>query len=508
MNPPDSLPFSALSARTLKELRALYRISMAVGASLDLAEAVGPVLRILAEELGMERGTLALLDPDTGELAIEVAHGLTPAEVRRGRYRVGEGVVGRVLERGEPMVIPSIGNEPLFLDRTGSRRGIDRSRVAFLCVPIKVGGDTVGVLSADRLPAAGEDLDDDLRVLTIVAGLVAQAVRIQRMVRGVKAALAEENQRLRHALEAQYGMANFIGTSPARRAVAEQVRLAARTRTPVLITGERGTGKSFVARTIHLASDRSSFPFSAVVCSAGSDEALELVLFGPEGVLRGGVAGTVFLDDVDALGPRLQQELLTAIQAGGRGGGVRVVAASRRELAERVRRGAFLPELYRRLGSVPIHLPPLRQMREDLPAFVRMFLRRLGGEGVSLPPEVEDLLRRYPWPGNLSELEAVLAEALERCPGDRIRPRDLPERIRGGGSADPAEVEAVLGRWADQLLENPPPEGVYRAVLDRVDRVLVRRALARAGGVRLQAARLLGINRNTLYAKLDRMEDA
>ncbi len=511
MTPPTSPPIPHLpTAKAVQELRALYRISQTVGASLDLTTAVAPVLQILAEELGMQRGTLALLNPDTGELAIEVAHGLTPAERRRGRYRVGEGVMGRVLERGEPMVIPSIGNEPLFLDRTGARRALDRSRVAFLCVPVKVGGETVGVLSADRLPEAGEDLEDDLRVLTIVAGLVAQAVHVQQMVRREKEALLRENRRLREALDERFGLESLAGESPARRAVAEQVRLAARTRAPVLITGERGTGRSFVARAIHAASDRRWAPFVEVTCGSGSAEALEETLFGPEGAATEARGGTLFLDGVERLGPGVQEGLLRFLQGSrpGKGStGVRVVAAGSSDLPDRVRDGRFRADLYRRLGGVPVHLPPLRQAREDVPAFVRAFLNRHAPRDMRVAPEAEDLLARYPWPGNLSELESVIRHALDRADAGVIRPEHLPARVRGEVPADIQGVEEVLARWADRLLERRPPGGVYRAVLDRLDRVLVRRALARSGGVKLEAARLLGINRNTLYAKLERMDD-
>ena len=511
MSPSTPPPIPHLpTAKAVQELRALYRISQTVGASLDLTTAVAPVLRILAEELGMQRGTLALLNPDTGELAIEVAHGLTPAERRRGRYRVGEGVMGRVLERGEPMVIPSIGSEPLFLDRTGARRSLDRSRVAFLCVPVKVGGETVGVLSADRLPEAGEDLEDDLRVLTIVAGLVAQAVHVQQMVRREKEALLKENRRLREALDERFGLESLAGESPARRAVAEQVRLAARTRVPVLITGERGTGRSFVARAIHVASDRRWGPFVEVTCGAGSPEALEETLFGPDGAVAAAREGTLFLDGVELLAPGAQERLLGFLQGsrtGSRPSGVRVVAAGSSDLPERVRHGRFRADLYRRLGGIPVHLPPLRQSREDVPAFVQAFLRRHAPREMRFSAEAEALLMRYPWPGNLPELEGVVRHAADRAEGGLIRPEHLPARVRTDVPADLQGVEEVLARWADRLLERRPPEGVYRAAIDRLDRVLVRRALARSGGVKLEAARLLGINRNTLYSKLERMDE-
>ncbi len=498
--------------RSLLEVSALYRVSQAVSSSLDLGYVVDRVLAILAEDLGMQRGTLAVLDPDTGDLAIEAAHGLTAEERRRGRYRVGEGITGRVLERGEPMAVPSIGNEPLFLDRTGARRELDRARVAFLCVPVKVGGRAVGVLSADRLPAVGEDLEEDLRVLEIVAGLVAQAVQLRQMVAGEKAGLVRENRRLREAIDGRHRLGQLVGSSPAIRAVFDQVSLASRSPAPVLLTGEPGTGKEFVARTIHGNSDRWRGPFVRVACGAAPPPALEADLFGPPGGGRlaevGG--GTLFLDGVEALSGELQGRVLAEVL--GRSD-VRVIAAAAVDLTVRVKDGAFLPELHRRLGAVPIHLPPLRARREDIPALAREFLDRCRAAGAGLAqsfaPDALARLLDHPWPGNVRQLEAVVWAAARAAGGKVLGARDLDGPLR---AADPGEgpdpLDAAVADLADRLLEDPPPAGVYRTVIDRVDRVLLRRALRATGGVRVRAARLLGINRNTLYAKLDRLEDA
>ncbi len=495
------LPETRSQPRTVKELRALYRVSQAVGASLNLTEAVEPVLRILAEELGMQRGTLALAEPDSGELVIEVAHGLTPAEIRRGRYRVGEGVMGRVLERGEPMVIPSIGAEPLFLDRTGARAGLDRSRVAFLCVPVKLGGETVGVLSADRLPAAGDELEDDLRVLEVVAALLAQAVRVQRMLRVDRRALEEENRRLREAFQERYGPGAWVGESPARRAVWDQVRLAARTRAPVLITGEAGTGRGFVARAIHAAS-AGERPFVEVGCGGRDPTELEAALFGPGGAVERARGGTLYLKDVEHLPPDLQGVALAVLKAGGRAG-PRFVASAGPGLAEAVRQGRFRSDLYRRLSGVPVHVPSLAEARADVVPLARVFLARAAGPGARFLPEAEAALRERPWPGNLAELEAAVRAAAARAGGGDVAAEHLLSQPGRGES--PVTPEAVIARWVDELLDRPPPGGVYRALVDRLDRIAVARALERAGGVRIRAAELLGINRNTLYAKLERM---
>jgi len=518
-------------SNALRELRALYRVSQAVSASLDLERVVAQVLSILTEDLAMQRGTLALLDPETGELAIEVAHGLSPAEKERGRYRAGEGVVGRVLETGEPMVVPNIGAEPLFLDRTGARRDLDRSHVAFLCVPVKIGSRTVGGMSADRLSEKDRDLDEDLRLLTIVAGVVAQAVRVQEMVRREKATLADENRRLRRALDGAYRLDNMVGASARMLAVYEQVHLVAKSRATVLITGESGTGKELVAKAIHFNSDRARRPFIRLSCASLPETLLESELFGHErGAFTGAVArkpgrfeladgGTIFLDEVGEIPLGLQVKLLRVLQEreferlGGRttlSVDVRVIAATNRDLAKEVREGRFREDLYYRLNVVPIHLPPLRERPEDVPLLAHHFLTRFSDENrkhfEGFSPDAMELLTRHPWPGNVRELENAVERVVVLARGPLIRPTDLPSGLakRSQLPVGAGELEAAVAGAAEGLFEAPPAEGVYRAIIERVERVLLDQALSRSDGVRLQAARLLGINRNTLHAKLER----
>lgn len=508
----------------LRELKALYRVSQAVSASLDLGEVMGAVLAILAEELGMQRGTLAAVDPETGELVIEVAHGLTEVEVRRGRYKVGEGIMGRVLETGEPIAVPSIGDEPLFLNRTGARRDLDRYRVAFLCVPVKVRGETVGVLSADRLSEEGLDLEEDLRLLTTVAGVVSQAVRIQLQLRREKAALAAENRHLRRALEGAYRLENLVGTSPGMVAVYEQVKLVARGRTPVLITGERGAGKETVAKAIHFNSDRAQGPFVRLACAGAPEAILAAELFGDgaSGRVEQAEGGTLFLDDVAALPPAVQEALLRLVQdrefrpgSGGplRRADVRLVAATADDLAAEVRAGRFRDDLFRRLHGVPIHLPPLRDRKGDVALLAHHFLQRFardaGKELRGFAPEAVAALSAHSWPGNVQELEGAVARGVAVARGDLVELEDLPPWVLGPAhrpSGNGGDLEAAVVQVAGRFFDRPPAEGVHRAVLDRVERVLIDQAMARCGGVRLQAARLLGINRNTLYARLERME--
>jgi Nif-specific regulatory protein len=518
-------------SQSLREVSALYEVSQAVSSTLDMKEVVERILAILAERLGMQRGTLALLDPETAELAIEVAHGLSETEKRRGRYKVGEGVMGRVLETGEPMIIPNIGQEPLFLNRTRSRGDLRRSHVGFICVPVKLGSQTVGVLSADRLFGERDDFDEDLRVLTIVAGLVAQAVRVREMIRRQKETLVNENRQLRRALQGSR-LENMVGTSSAMAAVYEQVHLVARSRATVLITGESGTGKELVAQAIHDHSDRAERPFIRVSCASLPETLLESELFGHEkGAFTGAITrkegrfeladkGTLFLDEIGEVPLGVQVKLLRVLQEREfeRLGGkqtlkvdVRVLAATNRDLAREVREGRFREDLYYRLNVVPIHLPPLRERKEDVPLLAHHFLAKYSKENAKelrgFTPEAMARLTAFDWPGNVRELENAVERMVVMARGDVIELSDLPP---GSSSAARQAVEgfatldAAVAHAAEAYFSSPPPEGVYRAVLDRVERILVKEALERTGQVRLKAAQLLGINRNTLQAKTER----
>ena len=520
-------------SQIVRELSALYEVSQAVSSTLDLQVVVEQILTVLADRLGMQRGTLALLEPETGDLAIEVAHGLTEAEKRRGRYKVGEGVMGRVLETGEPLIIPNIGVEPLFLNRTRSRGDIRRSQIAFICVPVKLGNDTVGVLSADRLFDEGVDFQEDLRLLTIVAGIVAQAVRIREMIRREKATLAGENWELRRALQGAYRLENMVGTSRAMLAVYEQVHLVAKSRATVLLTGESGTGKELVSKAIHVNSERAQGPFIRLSCASLPGTLLESELFGHEkGAFTGAVArkegrfeladgGTIFLDEVGDIPLGLQVKLLRVLQEREfeRLGGkttlkvdVRVIAATNRDLSREVKEGKFREDLYYRLNVVPIHLPPLRERREDVALlahhFLSNFAKENGKEIHGFSPDAMATLTRYDWPGNVRELENAVERMVVMARGDQIQVSDLPPELFGGaplGGNDGAQIEDAVRRLALDLFARPPSDGVYRAVLDRVEAILLREALDWSGKVRLQAAQLLGINRNTLHAKIERL---
>ncbi len=165
----------------IQELSVLYEISLQMSTPLPLEDRMRKVLDVLHEKMGMHRGTLTLLDADGESLTIEIAQGLDDQAKKKGRYKVGEGITGKVVEAGEPIAVPNIGEEPLFLNRTGARKDFRRNRIAFICVPIKIDQETIGALSVDRLFEGNVSLDEDLRLLTIISSILAQTVASYRL---------------------------------------------------------------------------------------------------------------------------------------------------------------------------------------------------------------------------------------------------------------------------------------------------------------------------------------
>jgi two-component system response regulator PilR (NtrC family) len=321
-------------------------------------------------------------------------------------------------------------------------------------------------------------------------------------------ALLAENRVLRHQVGGP-GPDQLIGHAPAIEEVRKLVEKVAPARTTVLITGESGTGKEVVARAIHARSGRRETPFVAINCGAIPEGLIESELFGHEkgsftgaseqrsGLFEVAGAGTLFLDEVGDLPLPVQVKLLRALQerkirrvGGSRDIAVaaRIVAATNRDLGEEVKAGRFREDLYYRLNVIQLKLPPLRERREDLPEFCRHFVERfaadLGRAPPGLPPETLALLQAWPWPGNLRELANVLERAVTLCDGGQLEPELLPASMRGGAAGP---------RVADAPGELPPEGLDLQAHLDAIERRVLEQALARAGGVKTEAARLLSM---------------
>ncbi|HMB54600.1 MAG TPA: sigma-54 dependent transcriptional regulator [Thermoanaerobaculia bacterium] len=321
-----------------------------------------------------------------------------------------------------------------------------------------------------------------------------------------QAELKDENVYLRRELEQRYTFGNIIGKSPKMQAVFTLVDRVARTSSTVLIHGESGTGKELVARAIHFASPRSSERFLSINCGAMPENLLESELFGHvRGAFTGAVkekrglfqeahGGTLFLDEIGDMTTPMQVKLLRTLQekvvrkVGGTGEetvDARIIAATNRDLEAMVEEGAFREDLFYRINVIPVHLPPLRDRREDVPLLVDFFLDKYSAEmGIEAKGMSVDAMRRleaYDWPGNVRELENVVERALALSTDEVLREDDLPEQVRRGRRGEPGDVEL-------------PTDGLdLEEYLETVRASLMRQALERSDGVQTRAAEILGM---------------
>jgi len=325
--------------------------------------------------------------------------------------------------------------------------------------------------------------------------------------------LAAEVERLRSEINAEYDVQGIVASDAGMLAVLETVSKVAPTLATVMIYGESGTGKELIARAVHNLSERENKPFVSVSAGALPETLLESELFGYEkGAFTGAVnakpgrfelanGGTLFLDEIGDISPATQVKLLRVLQERRfeRLGGtrsievdVRVVAATNRDLQQLIADGDFREDLFYRLNVVPISLPPLRQRTGDVPLLVAHFLEKFNAGAKRINPPAMEALVRYPWPGNIRELENTIERIVILSHGDEIGVADLPAEVRAGVSPSDRPATGFM----------LPDDGVD---LEEVELDLVRQALDRTGASVPKAAKLLGLTAKTLEARMQRL---
>jgi len=469
-----------LLKRKIKELTALYEISQTLSMSLDIEKSIYGVLEKLDDLLGMKRCTITLLNPRTGELLIEAAYGLTEAEKKRGKYKIGEGITGRVVQSGSAAVVPKIGEDPLFLNKTRSRKDLDKKDISFICVPIKIGKEIIGALSADKVFDPQIPLEEDVRFLSIAASIIGQSVKMQQLIQAEKDKLIEENKTLRQELTEKYSFKNIVGKSNRMKEVYEMIARVAKSDATVLVRGESGTGKELVAHAIHYNSLRTKRSFVKVNMAALPENLVESELFGYErGAFTGAFdrkigrfemaeGGTLFLDEIGDLSPATQVKLLRVIQEREfeRLGGtetikcnVRLIAATSTNLEESVKKGKFREDLYYRLNVFPIYLPPLRERKDDILLIAEHFLAKYSSANHKTIKRIStpaiDALMSYHWPGNVRELENTIERAVLMCEGEVIFAHNLPPTLQTPQSSKTQigdSLETLVGNFEKDLI--------------------------------------------------------
>ena len=447
--------------KTIEEVTLLYEISETLNEHLELKKALYKVMDILASSLNMVRGTVTILNPVRNEINIEVAHGISRSAMERVKYKLGEGITGRVIQTGKPVSIPKISEEPHFLNRTATRKAKLDDELSFICVPLKKGNQVIGALSVDRPYEEEFPLQQGEKLLAVIATMIARHAINLENIRLEKEQLRKENARLRTELENKYRFTNIVGNSNKMREVFQMISQVSRSNATVLIRGESGTGKELVANSIHYNSHRAKSPFVKVNCAALPSNLIESELFGHEkGSFTGAInkklgkfeladKGTLFLDEIGSIGLDVQVRLLRVLQEREfeRVGGhktikadVRIITATNKNLEEAVEEESFRGDLYYRLNVFPIYLPPLRERKTDILLLADHFLEKYSKENgkdirrFSTP--AIDMLMAYHWPGNVRELENCIERAVLLCEEGVIHSYHLPPTLQTGAESD------------------------------------------------------------------------
>ena len=514
MNP--AFPGNEANKTQAIELSALYSIIELIGNAADLDITLTRILEVLNDTLKMQRATLLIFDKHSQKLSIKASCGLSAEEEMRGVYRPDEGICGQIFQTRSPFVVPDINSEPLFLNRTGARTKVSRSKVSFLGVPVMVQGNPEGVLTVDRLFGDEVSYEEDIRFLSILATLIAQFMTLHREIEKKEAKLIQENKSLKAKLHNIHGGHFIIGHSKPMQEVFSIIDKIAPSRATALLLGESGTGKELVARAIHEGGPRKKQPFIKINCAALPETLLESELFGHErgaftsahasrpGRFELADGGTIFLDEIGEMPLSLQAKMLRVLQEKQfeRIGGsntytvdVRIIAATNVSLEEAVNRGTFRADLYYRLNVVPILLPPLRERKEDIPLLFNHFLNKSNDRNnrfIKLTSELLDFLISYNWPGNVREMQNMVERMVILAEDDHLTLDDVPSNLLS--LSQPVD----FFKKQPAQIQEPHPLKTQPRELQEVEKEQIEAALRRNGWVQVRAAKELGLTQRQI----------
>jgi Nif-specific regulatory protein len=500
----------------IEKYASLLEISRRINSEKNFDELLNVIASEAAKLLDAERATIFLLDKDKGELWAKIAIGVSETI----RFDARLGIAGAVLISGKKLTVEDAYKSPLFYPSVDSHTGF-HTRNALSVPLVNFRREIIGVFQIlnkrdGRFTAEDEQFVEALAAQAAIALENAQALtRLENR----QQELIQENQNLRSQVEERYTTKSILGTTGKISDIRALIERTAESNVSVLITGENGTGKELSARAIHYVSPRKKGPFVAVNCAALPETLVESELFGIEKGVASGVekrigriesanGGTLFLDEIGDLSLAAQAKLLRVLQerevewVGGRKPvpvDVRLVAATNKDLREEITKGHFRQDLFFRLNVIHIHMPPLREIRADLPLIATFFLRKyskeMGRSIETLSPEAMRALTAYDWPGNVRELENEVKRAVVLSAGNRIELNDLSESIRQERliTADPTPGK--------------PLDGKQLSIKNRVTTLeiqMIREAMTQSGGDKRRAAKLLGLSHQGLLNKLKR----
>jgi len=460
-----------------RELDVLLELSFLLSnKEIDLDE----VIRILAEHLNAERILLTLLNRETQSIYIEGAFGIDKQDKNKTIYHVGEGIIGRVIQTGETILIPKIAESTEFLNLTHAPTRINEMDVSFICTPIRYKDENIGTLSFHKIYERVVSFDYDVRLLKIVGSMIGRTMRRRQEYAEEMEQLRIENTSLKGELRNRINPDYIKGNSSKMNEVFSLIESVATTDATVLIRGESGVGKELVADALHYNSNRKNKPFIKVNCAALPESLIESELFGHEkgsftgasvqriGRFEAANGGTIFLDEFGDIPASTQVKLLRVLQEREieRIGStisikvdVRIICATNRNLEELMEKGEFREDLYYRINVFPIYIPPLRERINDIPVLANFFIdkynKRHGKEIKRITTMAIDTLMVYHWPGNIRELENCIERACILSSDHVIRTSDLPPTLQTASTTETTQsgtLEIILGKMEKQII--------------------------------------------------------
>lgn len=483
--------------RNPEVLQSLYKASEIINSTLHYSELIEKIMDTVINTVNAERGFLMLRDEKTGEMKVEVARNLNKENIL-GSKEISMTSVYTALEKGEPVLTSDAKTDPRLKE---SKSIVMYNLLSIMSVPIKRKDNVIGVIYVDSQTNKNVFDDDSLAFMSAFSNLAAIGIENAKLTN----ALEIENMALRREMTSMYNFEHIIGTSKQIRKVLEIVKKVINTDVPILIEGESGTGKGLIARAIHFNSSRKDNKFISQYCGALPETLLESELFGyKKGAFTGAVGnkmglfeaadgGTFFLDEVGDLSLTIQTKLLRVLQehkirrvgdTEDRNVDVRIISATNKILEDEVKTGKFREDLYYRLKVVRIHIPPLRDRKEDIPVLIKFLINNpdintRGIKGVS--DDALNSMMDYNWPGNIRELENVIQHAIVMSNGNLVRTEDLPTEV--------TKQKVISRHYMSKSLKD-------------IEREHIINVLRENNYSRKKTANILGISLRTLQYKL------
>jgi Nif-specific regulatory protein len=460
-----------------KELDFLLELSSLLSnKDINLDEVIG----LLAEHLTAERIILTILNRESSHIIIEGSYGISESERKKAVYQIGQGIIGRVIQDGETIMIPKIAKSDEFLNLTHAPTAIDGVDVSFICTPIRYKDQNIGTLSFHKVYKGVVSFDYDVRLLKIVGSMIGRTMRRRQEYAEEMEQLRNENNSLRGELRNRIMPDKIKGNSSKMNEVFSLIESVATTDATVMIRGESGVGKELVADAIHYNSLRKGKPFIKVNCAALPEGLIESELFGHEkgsftgatlqriGRFEAANGGTIFLDEFGDIPAPTQVKLLRVLQEKEieRIGSskpikvdVRILCATNRNLEDLILKDQFREDLYYRINVFPVYIPSLRERINDIPIltdfFIDKFNKRHGKNIKRITASAIDTLMVYHWPGNIRELENCIERACILSTDQVIRTHNLPASLQTAATTATMQagtLDIILGKMEKQII--------------------------------------------------------